>query len=60
MTIFVSHLVRKIGCTCASVLRRLERKAEPEQNDLFRIDKAQQRIWYQQKALTLRQQSSVY
>ena len=36
-----------------AVLRRLERKAEPEQNDLFRIDKAQQRIWYQQKALTL-------
>ncbi|MFM6959100.1 MAG: response regulator, partial [Acinetobacter sp.] len=36
-----------------AVLRRLERKAEPNQNDLFRIDKAQQRIWYQQKALTL-------
>ena len=35
------------------VLRRLERKAEPEQNDSFRIDKAQQRIWYQQKSLSL-------
>jgi len=33
--------------------RRLERKAEPEQNDSFRIDKAQQRIWYQQKSLSL-------
>ena len=29
-----------------AVLRRLERKRE--QNDSFRIDKAQQRIWYQQ------------
>lgn len=36
-----------------AVLRRLERKAEPEQNDSFRIDKAQQRIWYQQKSLSL-------
>ena len=36
-----------------AVLRRLERKAEPEANDLFRIDKAQQRIWYQQKSLNL-------
>ncbi len=36
-----------------AVLRRLERNAEPEQDDLFRIDKAQQRIWYQQKTLTL-------
>jgi two-component system response regulator BaeR len=27
-----------------AVLRRLERKAEPDQNDLFRIDKAQQRV----------------
>ena len=36
-----------------AVLRRLERKAEPEQNDLFRIDKAQQRMWYQQHALNL-------
>ena len=36
-----------------AVLRRLDRKAEPEQNSLFRMDKAQQRIWYQQKALNL-------
>ncbi|ENV46897.1 response regulator [Acinetobacter brisouii] len=36
-----------------AVLRRLERKAEPEDNDLFRIDKSQQRIWYKQKALNL-------
>ncbi len=36
-----------------AVLRRLERKAEPESNDLFRIDKAQQRIWMQQNALSL-------
>ena len=36
-----------------AVLRRLERKAEPETNDLFRIDKAQQRAWYKQKSLTL-------
>ena len=34
-------------------MRRLERKAEPETVDLFRIDAAQQRIWYQQKALSL-------
>ncbi len=36
-----------------AVLRRLERKAEPEGSDLFRIDKNQQRIWYQQKTLNL-------
>ncbi|MCJ8146205.1 response regulator [Acinetobacter sp. A3.8] len=36
-----------------AVMRRLERKAEPETVDLFRIDAAQQRIWYQQKALSL-------
>ena len=34
-------------------LRRLERKAEPEDQSLFRMDKAQQRIWYQQKPLNL-------
>ena len=36
-----------------AVLRRLERKAEPEQNSLFRVDVSQQRIWYQQKVLNL-------
>ncbi|MFB2539032.1 MULTISPECIES: response regulator [unclassified Acinetobacter] len=36
-----------------AVLRRLERKAEPEQDSTFRIDKAQQRIWYMNKALNL-------
>ncbi len=36
-----------------AVLRRLDRKAEPESNELFRIDPAQQRVWYQQKALNL-------
>ncbi len=36
-----------------AVLRRLDRKSEPESNDLFRMDKSQQRIWYQQKALNL-------
>jgi len=36
-----------------AVMRRLERKAEAETVDLFRIDAAQQRIWYQQKALSL-------
>lgn len=36
-----------------AVMRRLERKVEPETVDLFRIDAAQQRIWYQQKALSL-------
>ena len=36
-----------------AVLRRLDRKAEPESNELFRIDEAQQRIWYKQKALNL-------
>ncbi|MFC3902866.1 two-component system, OmpR family, response regulator BaeR [Acinetobacter marinus] len=36
-----------------AVMRRLERKTEPETIDLFRIDAAQQRIWYQQKALSL-------
>ncbi|KAK0362425.1 hypothetical protein LTR94_019491 [Friedmanniomyces endolithicus] len=36
-----------------AVLRRLERKAEPEDQSLFRMDKAQQRIWYQQKPLNL-------
>ncbi len=36
-----------------AVLRRLERKSEPEENDLFRIDKSQQRVWYKQKALNL-------
>ncbi|AOA57483.1 response regulator [Acinetobacter larvae] len=36
-----------------AVLRRLERKSQPEENTLFRIDKAQQRIWYQQKVLNL-------
>lgn len=33
-----------------AVLRRLDRQIEPEQNRLFRMDKAQQRIWYQQKS----------
>lgn len=36
-----------------AVLRRLERKAEPENNELFRVDSIQQRIWYKQKALNL-------
>lgn len=36
-----------------AVLRRLERKAEPESNKLFRVDSIQQRIWYKQKALNL-------
>lgn len=36
-----------------AVLRRLERKAEPESNELFRVDSIQQRIWYKQKALNL-------
>ncbi|MEB3768188.1 response regulator [Acinetobacter sp. MD2] len=37
-----------------AVLRRLERKADPEQETgAFRIDKSQQRIWYKQKALNL-------
>ncbi|KAA8731651.1 response regulator [Acinetobacter qingfengensis] len=38
-----------------AVLRRLERKAEPESsnNSTFRIDKAQQRIWFKQTALNL-------
>ncbi|MBF7687767.1 response regulator [Acinetobacter rathckeae] len=36
-----------------AVLRRLERKEEPEQDDLFVIEKSQQRIWYKQKALSL-------
>lgn len=36
-----------------AVLRRLERKAEPEDDNLFRIDTAQQRIWYKHKALNL-------
>ncbi|SDB80862.1 response regulator [Acinetobacter boissieri] len=36
-----------------AVLRRLERKEEPEQDDLFVIEKSQQRIWYKQKALNL-------
>ncbi|MBF7682347.1 response regulator [Acinetobacter sp. B5B] len=36
-----------------AVLRRLERKEEQVQDDLFVIEKAQQRIWYKQKALNL-------
>lgn len=36
-----------------AVLRRLERKVEPESNELFRVDSIQQRIWYKQKALNL-------
>lgn len=36
-----------------AVLRRLERKAEPEEVEIFRMDKSQQRIWYKQKALNL-------
>ncbi len=36
-----------------AVLRRLERKAQPAQNELFRMDEAQQRVWYQQKTLNL-------
>lgn len=36
-----------------AVLRRLERKVELEQDELFRMDKAQQRIWYQNKPLNL-------
>ncbi len=36
-----------------AVLRRLERKVEPEVDELFRVDKAQQRIWYKQKILNL-------
>lgn len=36
-----------------AVLRRLERKVEPEQNSLFKVDASQQRIWYQQKVLNL-------
>ena len=36
-----------------AVLRRLERKAESEDQSLFRMDRAQQRIWYQQKTLNL-------
>lgn len=36
-----------------AVLRRLERKVEPETDQLFRVDKAQQRIWFKQKTLTL-------
>ena len=36
-----------------AVLRRLERKAEPNEHDLFRMDKGQQRIWFQQKSLNL-------
>lgn len=36
-----------------AVLRRLERKIEPDTDQLFRMDKAQQRIWYKQKTLTL-------
>lgn len=36
-----------------AVLRRLERKVEPEQQEVFRIDASQQRIWYKQKPLHL-------
>lgn len=36
-----------------AVLRRLERKVELEQDEIFRMDKAQQRIWYQNKPLNL-------
>jgi len=36
-----------------AVLRRLERKAQPEQNETFRMDAAQQRVWYKQKVLNL-------
>ena len=36
-----------------AVLRRLDRKAEPEESNLFRMDKGQQRVWYQQKSLNL-------
>ncbi len=44
---------RELVARVQAVLRRLDRKAEPENNDLFRMDKSQQRIWYQQKALNL-------
>lgn len=36
-----------------AVLRRLERKAEPESDELFRVDDAQQRVWYKQKPINL-------
>lgn len=36
-----------------AVLRRLERKDEPEDHQFFKIDQSQQRIWYKQKALNL-------
>lgn len=36
-----------------AVLRRLDRKTDEEEVNLFRIDKSQQRIWYKQKALNL-------
>lgn len=36
-----------------AVLRRLERKVEPVSNEIFRIDKAQQRVWFKQHTLNL-------
>ncbi len=44
---------KELVARVTSRLRRLERKAEPESNDLFRMDKGQQRVWYQQKSLNL-------
>lgn len=36
-----------------AVLRRLERKEQPDNNTLFSIEKSQQRIWYKQSVLNL-------
>jgi two-component system response regulator BaeR len=36
-----------------TVLRRLDRKVEPESANFFRVDKSQQRIWFKQSPLNL-------
>lgn len=44
---------RELVARVQAVLRRLERKAEPEHLQLFRLDEAQQRVWYKQKVMSL-------
>lgn len=44
---------KELVARAQAVLRRLERKAEPESDELFRVDDAQQRVWYKQKPINL-------
>lgn len=44
---------RELVARVQAVLRRLDRKAEPEHENSFRLDQTQQRIWYKQKTLNL-------